>query len=255
MPGFDAMTFGASSLGGAREDEAGEAQDFGAHAPSPMIGVRNESDGEVQRKTTRPTVAGRPATSKSAAGRPVNADLALTSRAPTDFDASEQSPARAARAPVAVVDSRDRVTGLEQAAPLQNGTNEIAASGDQLSRSGAGERAQPAFADGDQFDAPKASRGNSVEAERPFLEPRPRALTSSEQHESISHHISESDGRPDQGPRVIIGRINIEVVQPAAEPKASASHRPGPLTAASVSVIGPLRRANHSNLRLSLRHR
>jgi hypothetical protein len=56
-------------------------------------------------------------------------------------------------------------------------------------------------------------------------------------------------------PRVVIGRINVEVV-PQKTPEATVSTaKPGPLTANSVSVIGPLRGRMPANLRLSLRQR
>ena len=57
----------------------------------------------------------------------------------------------------------------------------------------------------------------------------------------------------DHGPRVVIGRINVEVVPPAVQQGTSAP-RSGPLTAASVSVIGPLG-GIRPNMRLSLRYR
>jgi hypothetical protein len=57
----------------------------------------------------------------------------------------------------------------------------------------------------------------------------------------------------DESPHVSIGRINVEVVSPpTAQPSPAA---PRPLTAASVSVIGPLSGGVRPNLRLSLRHR
>lgn len=54
-------------------------------------------------------------------------------------------------------------------------------------------------------------------------------------------------------PAVVIGRINVEVV-PQSPATAPAAHS-GPLTAASVSVIGPLRTGVRPNLRFSLRQR
>jgi hypothetical protein len=58
----------------------------------------------------------------------------------------------------------------------------------------------------------------------------------------------------DEGPRVVIGRISVEVVPPPEQPTAAAPHS-GPLTAASVSVIGPLGGGLPSDRRLSLRYR
>ena len=62
-----------------------------------------------------------------------------------------------------------------------------------------------------------------------------------------------SSAAVDYGPRVVIGRINVEVVPPAVQQGTSAP-RSGPLTAASVSVIGPLG-GIRPNMRLSLRYR
>jgi hypothetical protein len=56
-------------------------------------------------------------------------------------------------------------------------------------------------------------------------------------------------------PRVTIGSIHVEVIPAAAEKPSTTPIRQGPLTAASVSVIGPLSGGVRSNRRLSLRYR
>jgi hypothetical protein len=56
-------------------------------------------------------------------------------------------------------------------------------------------------------------------------------------------------------PQVVIGRITVEVIPQMAIAAPAAPSRSGPLTAASVSVIGPLGGGISSNLRLSLRQR
>jgi hypothetical protein len=58
----------------------------------------------------------------------------------------------------------------------------------------------------------------------------------------------------DKNPRIIIGRIDVEVVPPPASERVATAPRPKPLTAASASVIGPLSGVR-PNLRLSLRYR
>jgi len=85
------------------------------------------------------------------------------------------------------------------------------------------------------------------------LEPLPGALA--EHFKPLLERAGEPGADADEGPRVVIGRINVEVVPPPARPPSTAAPRPGPLTAASVSVIGPLGGGVSSNLRLSLRHR
>lgn len=59
----------------------------------------------------------------------------------------------------------------------------------------------------------------------------------------------------DEGTRVAIGRINVEVVSPPAAPSSTTVMRPEALTADSASVIGPLGSSIRPNLRLSLRYR
>lgn len=85
------------------------------------------------------------------------------------------------------------------------------------------------------------------------LEPSPSALA--EHFKPPVERASEPSVDTNEGPRIVIGRINVEVVPPPAAPQSTAAPRPGPLTAASVSVIGPLGGGIRPNLRLSLRHR
>jgi hypothetical protein len=60
---------------------------------------------------------------------------------------------------------------------------------------------------------------------------------------------------PETAPRVVIGRINVEVIQPPPERRVTQGSPSQPVTAASVSKIGPLRPALRSNRLLSLRQR
>ena len=57
-----------------------------------------------------------------------------------------------------------------------------------------------------------------------------------------------------ESPRISIGRINVEVIRETA-PDTTVATSPKPLTAASVSVIGPLGGGVRPNVRLSLRQR
>jgi hypothetical protein len=91
------------------------------------------------------------------------------------------------------------------------------------------------------------------QADSNFLEPLPYALA--EHIEQTPTGSSMPTGDAGEGPRIVIGRINVEVVPaPAAQPR-TAAPRPGSVTAASVSVIGPLGGGVRPSLRLSLRHR
>ena len=86
----------------------------------------------------------------------------------------------------------------------------------------------------------------------PRLEPLPR---SAEALSAMSTGSTERTAEPDApaAPSLTIGSINVEVVPPAVEPAPAPPAQQGPLTAASVSVIGPLsprvRGHRHSSLR------
>jgi hypothetical protein len=91
------------------------------------------------------------------------------------------------------------------------------------------------------------------QADSNFLEPLPYALA--EHIEQTPTGSSMSTAGTGEGPRLVIGRINVEVVPPPVVQPSTAAPRPGPVTAASVSVIGPLGGGVRPSLRLSLRHR
>jgi len=85
------------------------------------------------------------------------------------------------------------------------------------------------------------------------LEPVPRPAPDQEKPGSadagpIEHEVPRA-------PKVTIGSIHVEVISEAPEPRTTAPARQGPLTAASVSVIGPLAGKIPSNRRISLRYR
>jgi hypothetical protein len=86
-----------------------------------------------------------------------------------------------------------------------------------------------------------------------LLRPLPRVFTPPSKGDSRSDE--GGDGSAYRGPRVAIGRINVEVVPAPAKSQTSTSVRPGPLTAASVSVIGSLSGRVRMNRRLGLRYR
>jgi hypothetical protein len=87
----------------------------------------------------------------------------------------------------------------------------------------------------------------------PSLEPSMRSLFDRDGLSFVDAKVLNSDKK--ESPRIMIGRINVEVVSQTATETRVAASRSAPLTAASVSVIGPLGGGVSSNLRLSLRQR
>jgi hypothetical protein len=91
-----------------------------------------------------------------------------------------------------------------------------------------------------------------IEVDSPRLEPKTPAAV--EHFESSNAEAAATSAATSQSPRIVIGRIDVEVVPPPASERVATAPRPKPLTAASVSVIGPLTGVR-PNLRLSLRYR
>ncbi len=87
----------------------------------------------------------------------------------------------------------------------------------------------------------------------PSLEPATPALANSS--ESLFEVTPFSRLNETVSPQVVIGRINVEVVLPQAVAPPAETLKSGPLTAASVSVIGSLGGRMRSNVRFSLRQR
>ena len=256
MPGFEGFQFGpAASVEGALEDTIAPSGDLRSEIPSPTINVDNAGAGTVQRKGVGFGRTGELATPGFAAGAPVIVDRGPAGKVPIPVRVSEQSPAPSVRLDEAVIGPHNRVTGVRQPGRSDSVAGEIAANAGVPAHRSAGEQATPASLLSAKTETPGARPRRSAEAGPPFLEPSPRASTLPQQRESVSPDAVESAGVPEQGPRVVIGRINVEVVPPPAEDKKSPAARPGPLTAASVSVIGPLAGGVRSNRFLSLRYR
>jgi hypothetical protein len=70
-----------------------------------------------------------------------------------------------------------------------------------------------------------------------------------------SDHDGAKEPAEDREPRIIIGRINVEVIPAVPEPPKTEPFRPKPVTAASASVIGPLSSSIRASRLLSLRYR
>lgn len=87
----------------------------------------------------------------------------------------------------------------------------------------------------------------------PELVPYRPVLTTDVRTES--DHDGAKEAAEDREPRIIIGRINVEVISAVTEPPKTEPFRPKPLTAASASVIGPLSSSIRASRLLSLRYR
>ncbi len=271
MHGFEEFQFGAAAAtGGGLEDTSGTASDL---------------SGIARRKINNPISAGKPAPKNSTDAGPrmigdvgprVVGDEASTALSPAEIQFSdpdvprrhfyERSPALDERPDgqidEGVVSSHSQAAGSRQPAGKRIVAGELTPNADPP----AYWSASPSSTATSSYSVESGVEGGEIEASgsrlrRPsvtspqLLEPLPRAITAPQQRESISRDDAASSDETEQGPRVVIGRINVEVVSPPAEPKTSTTSRPGPLTAESVSVIGPLSRGVRSNLRLSLRHR
>lgn len=82
------------------------------------------------------------------------------------------------------------------------------------------------------------------------LEPKPRAFV--EPIAPLAEDAAGSSRTAEEASRVVIGRINVEVIQPSEQP-AGPVPSPQPLTAETASVIGPLRGGGRSDSRFSPR--
>jgi hypothetical protein len=263
MHGFEDFQFGPAAVtGGGLEDTSGTAGDL---------------SGMARRKINNPISAGKPAPKNSTdAGPRVVGDEASTALSPAEIQFSdhdvprrhfyERSPALVGRhderIDEGVVSPHGQAAGSRQPVGKRIVAGEITPNADPPAYWSASPRSTATSSysvesgvEGDEIEASGSRLRRPSVTSPQLLEPLPRAITAPQQRESISPDDAASSDETEQGPRVVIGRINVEVVSPPAEPKTSTSSRPGPLTAESVSVIGPLSRGVRSNLRLSLRHR
>jgi hypothetical protein len=271
MHGFEDFQFGdATVTGGGLEDTSGTAGDL---------------SGIARRKINNPISAGKSAPRNFTnaglrmigdAGPRVIGDEGSTALSPAEIRFSnlevprrhfyEQAPAHDERPDgqidEVVVSPHSQATGPRQSGGKGIVAGEITPNADQPAYWSVSSRptATSSYsfegdAESDEIEASGSRLRRPSVASPQLLEPSPRTVTSQQQRESISSDDVTSSGETEPSPRVVIGRINVEVVSPPVEPKTSATSRPGPLTAESVSVIGPLSRGVRSNLRLSLRHR
>ena len=205
----------------------------------------------LQRKAESSAAANEQATPGDAAAAGQVISTRPATHASPDVGASAWSPSSALR-----LDTRpllhDRATDSHQAEVSRRDAGEIAANARTRLATSRAERL-PAY--DVNIDESAVGPERSARVTRPLLDPTPRTFTSRQLREPMSSDPLDRVDEREQEPRVVIGRINVEVVPPAAEPRTSTQSRNGPLTAESVSVIGPLTRHVQSGRRLSLKYR
>lgn len=252
MPGFGRPTLGdTASIEGPLKDAGLAAGLPPLQNPSPTYST---GGGIVQRKP-----AGQSGTGKF--GMPKSADpagpLIVTPpvRKPAaDIRAFDLSPVSKLRGDT-MANGRNRATASQGSEQPRGDISEIAPNIRIRPGWSAGQRSRSSALYDGRVDEREIAAERPAEAGPPLLEPSPRAMPSPGLREPSSSRVLEAADRSEREPRVVIGRINVEVVPPAVEPKTSTQSRNGPLTAESVSVIGPLTRRVRSGLRLSLKHR
>ena len=216
---------------------------------------------------SRPTLdAGRAVVQRKAAGPAVTSEAGMPGPAfpagplidtrplRQQASASDLSPASTFGIDTTTI-ARDHPTDSEQVGRSRGDIGEIAPDTQTRVAWSTGDSSRPSRAYFARVDEREMAAERPAEGALPRLEPSPRALWSPALREPPSSDADEAADLSEREPRVVIGRINVEVVPPAAEPKTSTQSRNGPLTAESVSVIGPLKRRVRTGLRLSLKHR
>jgi len=267
MMGMEGFEFGASSFAEVAS-EAGLEQDDALQAPRlSSITAASAPEGViVQRKMAspeaRPTdLAHSIAPGSTAGGAPMEADVQPSRQGAGRYDVLLPSLARQ-KVTDHVTPSSPSTSITEQAGaprdvvplsdPPMTGEPPVALGTPSFSQSGSAQTREAL-----RHLAPADMRSRSAQRVRQVDTTRlePSARTFAAQVESKPTDASMPTAGADESPRVVIGRINVEVIPPPAAPPSAATPRTGPLTAASVSVIGPLSGGVRANLHLSLRHR
>jgi hypothetical protein len=229
-----------------------------------------------------PVAVDRPVLSYPPAGPDISVAGIATGRAPAGWDAADPGPRRRAPSEEPAAKSagpREEKTGSQPdrgLAPALSAHNRslrqtiAAATGASLHVDFGSPRIKPApggtptevTRGGEAQPAPGVGRDERVAAEQqlpialkpaaPMLEP---VLVKTSQPERMRATTDAPHDERAPLPRVFIGRINVEVVSPKADPGVRAVSRPLPATAESVSVIGPLGAGMSASRRISLRYR
>lgn len=249
MMGFEGFDLGESSLA-ETGSETGSEQDDALQPPLPgeFPATRETGEATVQRKTASPVGA-----LAGLAGPIPPRSNGVGTR--VQGDAQPTGVRKATRHIERLVPSLSSADATGQAgahrddwpvtSPADTGTEAPSPASPQIHR---GSRH---FGRGSAVQTRSIRHARQADSTR--LEPSARALDEhSEPAPMDSRRYTAGAG---EGPRLVIGRINVEVIPPPAAPSSTAAPRPGPLTAASASVIGPLGGDIRPNLRLSLRHR
>jgi hypothetical protein len=260
IQGFDDSRFeAAAATGGRLEDTSGAV-------------TAGDLSGIAQRKIDKPISAGKLAPRNFTVARPPVIGDEESTEPPAEIPSSnldfpkrhfyEWAPAPGQRLDEGVASPHSQATGLRQPGGKRIVAAEITPNADPPAYWSASPRSTPTSsynveggAEGDEIEASGSRLRRPSMVSPQLLEPLPRAITSRQQRGSLSPEDVTSSGEAEPSPRVVIGRINVEVMPPPVEPKTSTTSRHGPPTAESVSVIGPLSRGVRSNLRLSLKHR
>ncbi len=271
MQGFEDFQFGAAATtGGGLEDTSGTAGDLSGMAQRKMNNPISAAKSTPQNSTNAgPRMIG------DAGPRVIGAE-GSTTLSPAEIQFSnldlpkrhfyELAPAPDERPDEVVIGPHSQDTGSRQSVGKRVVAGEITPNADPPAYWSASPRSTATSSYSVDSSVKGSDESDEIETSgsrlrRPFdaspqlLEPLPRTITTQQQRESISTDDVTSPGEAEPSSRVVIGSINVEVVSPPVEPKTSATTRSGPLTAESVSVIGPLSRGVRPNLRLSLRHR
>jgi hypothetical protein len=282
-PGFDGLTVGAAApVETGLDAHAVPTGDVRPPSPSILPSAAKAGGATVQRKMAGPQ---RPSLAGTDTGRAAAASVrrdsgqapgsipdkvaeqpawrqeptALAPRAsPTATPAGRVEPPTAVpanRVKPRTPTSADLVSDPEPAAVSFNRPREIAPQPTISARRSQADEVASAPASSAPIETPRSLPRRFGEVGPPPLEPSHRPLDALRQRQPTSRETVASAGEREQGPRVVIGRINVEVVPTPSEPRPAAAPAPRPLTAESVSVIGPLGGNDRPGLRFSLRHR
>lgn len=254
MMGFEGFELGEASFAEPGSEAGAEREDILQPPVPPSVMTAGETRrATVLRKlASPPTGTAEPATPKARAG---------TTAAEPQMQTGVQSPS--SDLPTPDLAGADDVPMSSSVPPMVYPAKDVVADSEGSVSSTGGIHPEDLSLDDSQtgsvsrrFD-PAAVHTRSVRQTRQTdatrLEPSPGALA--KHFKPPLERASARRTDANDGPRVVIGRINVEVVPPPAAPPSTAAPRPGPLTAASVSVIGPLGGGIRPSLRLSLRNR